>query len=339
MNGLYTPVIDNIETDGRDGLFAQRRIIEIQALDVFAAIKNSDNLEALLVQLDPQLLSDIEEWPHTKGFQVELRPVKSGSKRLALICIELSAIEYRDFFHSLGEDICNILTKITDPQSAIHELHSRLYRWQEFLRKNRPEGLSTDAQVGLFGELLILESLFLQELNPVVAINGWRGCKKAHQDFQYPDLALETKTTRSTIPDTIHISNIQQLDDEGINDMFLAVVWVHQNQTAGLTLSEKIDVLRSNLIDPALSLFDEGLIEVGFLDSHRELYKRQRYQLRDVRYYEIRDEFPRLTRNQITDGVKDVNYQISIDACLPYKATVESIIPKVQNIAIGQNNG
>ena len=127
----------------------------------------------------------------------------------------------------------------------------------------------------------------------------------------HPSLALEVKTTRATTPDKVHISNVQQLDEEGMDKMFLTVVWVHQNDTAGETLPEMVDCLMEFLPEPAIAMFSEGLMEVGYLEAHEELYAKDRYQLREFMHYQVQDGFPRMTRDQVPDGVKGVKYQIS----------------------------
>jgi len=322
--------LEELEDPIQGGLFIQKRDPRIRVLDVFAARKIGTGLEALLVQIDPALLSGIEEWPQSEGFHVVIKPEGTA----ALICLELLGPEFRDVFLTLAEDICKVIAPETDPGKAIREMHRLLFRWQEFLKRHRPDGLPQEQRAGLFGELEILRTLFLKILDPVQAVGGWRGCKKANQDFQFPKLALEVKTTRAVTPDRIHISNVQQLDDDGIDSMFLSLVWVDQNESNGTSLPAIVGEIRDLLPHPALSMFNEGLIEVGYLDAHESLYERDLYQVKEIMNFEVGDGFPRMRRHQVPDGVKDVKYQISIDACRPFLSDESVVLNAVQKLKI-----
>ena len=207
---------------------------------------------------------------------MEIRAADPGSRARARLYLQLTEERYRDVFYVLCEDVCSVLAIAAGERDAVRACHARLVRWQAFLKKHRPDGLSPEQQVGLFGELLILRDLFLPRLEPVVTIQAWRGCKKAHQDFQFPGKALEVKTTRAAIPDRIAVTNVQQLDEDGLAPLVLTVVHVHANETSGETLPEMVKSIKTELPDDALERFDEGLIEVGYLGTHEKLYENSR---------------------------------------------------------------
>jgi len=329
VTDLYTGVVDSLTTDGIDGLFVKKRIPGIAALDVFAARSVSDGGEALILDVETVGLARMQEWPSSRGFEIRPEPLTAGSAGRTRLHILVTEPRYRDVFRSLCGDVCTILAPETDHADAIHALHARLVRWQSFLRKHGPEGLSEEARCGLFGELLILRELLLPTLGGAASLRAWRGCKKAHQDFQLPERAVEVKTTRATIPDRISISNVQQLDGEGIMHMVLALVHVHENESTGETLPGLIDSLRSELADDARDLLEQGLEEVGYSAIHHSLYDRTRYKHIRSRYFEVKSGFPRIEREGLTNGVKAVRYEISLDACLPYEtdeASVTSVV-------------
>jgi hypothetical protein len=330
MAGIFKPVVEKIDLSESTGSFARLRIADINVLDIFAAKKVATGLEALLVEVDSEVLSEIDDWPQSEGFQMDVDPVEGGPQPRSRLSLQLSEGRFRDVFLALCEDVCSVMAEASESHEGIRVLYRRLSRWQAFLKRNRPEGLSSEAQAGLFGELLVFRDLFLCHLGPLAATRAWRGYTKANQDFQFTGIALEVKTTRATIPDRIHISNIQQLDDEDMEQMFLTVVSVHENETVGETLPEIIESLRRSLTDPERGLFDEGLIEVGYLDEQKHLYERTRYQRKDVFHFEVRDGFPRLARSQLPTGVQSVKYQISIAACRPFETEEKSVLSAVQ---------
>jgi hypothetical protein len=331
MSESFTEIVDSFEDAGQKGIFVQKRDSRIEVLDVFAARKIESGLEALLVQAKPSLLPRIEDWPRSEGFHVNIRPSQDKTGAV-LVCLELTAREFREVFLSLAEDVCSVLTRESEPREAIRAMLRRLYRWQEFLRKHRPDGLSEEARIGLFGELEVLRSLFLGVLADSRAVSGWRGCRGANQDFQYSAFALEVKTTRAATPDRIHISNVVQLDEDGIDTMFLYLVLAEQNEAAGVSLPAIVAELRSRLDGHALDLFNEGLVEVGYLDTHEPLYAATLYRVREVWPFSVTGEFPRLRREDIPAGIKGVKYQIGIDACKPYLVEHEVVSTAVRNL-------
>lgn len=329
MSDLFSSVVDSLKTASIDARHVKKRIGEVSALDAFAAKRVADGLEALILEFDTTLLEGIVEWPRSRGFEVLAEPLESGRGGRTRLCLQLENKRYREVFRALCTDVCVVLAAASQGADAIHDFHSRLIRWQSFLQKHGLDGLSEKDRCGLFGELLVLRDVLLPRIKAATVLPAWRGCKMAHQDFQFLKCALEVKTTRAAIPDRISVSNVQQLDGEGMAHMFLTVVHVHENETAGETLPGIVESLRAALPDDGLDMLDQGLAEVGYNDVHRHLYSSTRYQPIDRLYFEVRDEFPRLTRDQISDGVKRVRYEISVDACKPFRTEEAAVLQQI----------
>ena len=315
--------------DERCARHVKKRIGDVSALDVYAAKRVTDDLEALLLEVDKGDLAGIAEWPRSKGFEVFPEPLGSGSDGRIRIHLQLVDNRYRDVFRALCRDVCLVLVATVGGVEAIRFFHKRLVRWQSFLQKHGPEGLSEQARCGLFGELLVLRDMLLPCIAAGTVLPAWRGCKKAHQDFQFAYSTLEVKTTRAVIPDLISVSNIQQLDAKGIKYMFLTVVNVHENETAGETLPGMVDSLRAALPDDSRDLLDQGLEEVGYSDAHRDIYSRTHYQQLTLLHFEVRDGFPRLTRDQVPEGVKSVRYDLSVDSCRPFRTDEVALLGRI----------
>lgn len=327
MRDLYTSVVDSLETSGTGGVYVQKRIGEISAISAYAARRVADRLEALIIEAGAPALAGIEDWPDPQGFEVTCTPPavsSEGGRRQ--VHLQLLEERYCTVFRALCDDVSGIISDAESEKEAVHYFHQRLIRWQSFLQKHGPEGLGRNERCGLFGELYVMREVFLSRFKPLSVLQSWRGCKKANQDFQFPDFALEVKATRASIPDRISVSNIQQLDGEGMSRMILTVVHLHENETAGETLPAIVDNLRSSLGEDSLNLLNEGLQEVGYLDVHRDLYMSTCYQKLQVLHFEVREGFPRLTSAQIPDGVKKVKYDIGIDSCRPFALEEETLL-------------
>ena len=326
MSTLYSSVVDSLNPARAGGTHVQKRIDAVTALDAYAARRTADALEALIIELGTSALAGISEWPDAKGLDVLPTPIESGPSGRTRILVQLSETRFRQVFRALCADICGVLAAATNERDAVAAFHRRLVRWQSFLQRHAPEGLGGDARCGLFGELLVLRDLILPNIPHASALRSWRGSKKAHQDFQFSRLALEVKTSRATLLDRVSVSNVQQLDDDGVDKMFLTVVHVHENESTGESLPAIIDDLRSILTDDCRDLLDDGLQEVGYLDAHRQLYERTLYQPIDTLHFEVRVGFPRLVRSAIPSGIKSVKYQLAIEACRSFLVDRNSIV-------------
>ena len=59
--------------------------------------------------------------------------------------------------------------------------------------------------------------------------------QKADHDFQFEKVAIEVKTTTVRTPEKVHISNIQQLDNDKISVLALCVVHLKETKTSEKT--------------------------------------------------------------------------------------------------------
>jgi hypothetical protein len=333
MSNTFKEIIGTLHQIDRGGIYVSKRDPRISTLKVYAAKKIDSGLEALLLEIDPRLLKGIDEWPHCEGFHVDIEAVegtKPGSS--SRICLGLCDKKYRTVFLTLAESICIAIESESNPRKAIIKLHDLLFTWQQFLKKHSSEGLSEQARVGLFGELEMLHGLFLSNLNKTLALKGWRGCQSAHQDFQYLDFALEVKTTRAVTPETISISNVRQLDDEHIKELFLCVVNVEQSPSSGCSLQQQVTKIKNALSGTSLELFEEGLREVGFIEGHTEAYERELYSIKSIVHYSVKDGFPRMLIDQVPDGIKGIKYQIKIDSCPSFQVESPLVLDQVKKI-------
>ena len=316
----FVAAISGIDVAGALGPYQGKLISEISVATIRAARRVSDGMEAMQLTVTADSLSGIAEWPRSAGFEIACVPEEPGNAHSRIqIFLQLTEGRYREVFLALCSNICSVLKSSASEREAVRAFYSRIIRWQSFLKHNSLDGLGEEAQVGLFGELHILREVFLPRIDATVALQAWRGCKGAHQDFQFASRAMEVKTSRASILDRIAISNVQQLDEDGMILLVLTVVQVHANETAGETLPEMVRELRGRLQDEPLELFEEGLMAVGYLNIHKEKYDRTRYQVSDVIHHEVRDGFPRLLRGNRPGGVKKVRYEISIDAARAFR--------------------
>jgi hypothetical protein len=177
----------------------------------------------------------------------------------------------------------------------IDALQRALGKWRTLLEEVSP--LSTEAQIGLIGELWLLARLVAG--NSPVALDSWTGPLGEPHDFRTSLAAIEVKASLSRRH--VHtVSSLEQLSHEPETRLFvLSLLLEPAGGDGGHSLATAVAALRG-LLSPdqtRLDRFDQLLATaIGFNDAMAAHY-RLRYKLRSApRLFEVTEGFPRLTR-------------------------------------------
>jgi hypothetical protein len=299
--------------------FIRLRINHITACRLYAARAIASGLEAIILDVEKAAIPAGTHLPRTRGFELRAVALHPGRGGRCLLLLTLLEDRYRDVFQALGEDAVGQLEGCTTEPEAVRQLLSRLGRWQRFLQQHEPEGLSVSERRGLFGELIILRHLMSHRVEPVAAVDSWRGALGANHDFQFPSGSIEVKTTAAVTPTTVRISNARQLDDSGVAALMLVLVVIDESESLGQSLPSIIDDIGGRLSGRASTMWLDRLTAAGYLEVQRHLYDSPGYLVRDLRYYLVASGFPRLTESDLPDGVSEVAYSVALAALKPFR--------------------
>ena len=299
---------------------------------LLAAVDHSTGSRALLLATALGSVPPRREWPECRGLEVLMVSVPPET----YLAVRLRDPGSSDVFAALAEVIAARIASAATETEAVSELFEGLRRWQVFLASAR-EGLSLEAQRGLFGELKFLADVLVPAFGAGVAVPAWKGSSKAQQDFQFPRGAIEIKTTAAVVADTVRVTSERQLDDQGAGEIFLHVVVVDDRDvppvdgTAGESLAGLVarlrDALSSNLLMRAL--LDDGLLAAGWLDAQAARYDLRRLTVRAQRSFHVREGFPRLSRRTLPPGVGGVSYDVDLTVCRPFEVPIAKILNTV----------
>jgi len=258
-----------------------------------------------------------------------LNDTKNLNKQFLLIIL-LNA-QHKDIFSTLCQDLVCGVSEIIDENILIDNLVERLIKWQSLFEKLGSQGLSDNAQRGLYGELIFLRKYLSNSSDIVKCINTWMGPEKAIQDFQYSNWAVEVKTTHGKNHQKIHISSERQLDDSIIPNIFLyhlsLDIRMGYGETLNFIIEDIINLLSENSL--ASNLFKLKLIESGYFDIHKKLYDNIGYTIRQDNIYSVIGDFPRITEKQIPTGVGDVKYSIILTESESWRIDENNLLHKI----------
>lgn len=289
-------------------------------LKVFATYKYPENICGIAFSCDRKLKLSIDSFYNLKELSVQLF-LDASYQPNRLLTIQLFSDTNKDIFAYLCGNLIETIEKCETEAKAIKLVLNRLEKWKTMFSKGASDGLSITEQQGLYGELMYLHKLALRGVFSYVdTLKIWVGVDKAMRDFQGKDWAVEAKTISINNADQITINGERQLDETLLDKLYLYHLSVEASRMNGQTLNDKVDELRRLFADDkaALNIFNAKLMEAGYFDHHRDLYKERCYKIRKESIYVIDDSFPRIKESELRDGVSNTVYSINVSTCAEY---------------------
>ncbi len=225
---------------------------------------------------------------------------------------------YAELFSGLVEDVLRRVVNLPSPSAVVSTVLFRLATWQRFVADFGPGRLSDEARVGLVGELLALELLFLPRLTHSAAVDSWVGPRKAPQDFRVGTCLVEVKSSVAFSPGSFRVANLEQLSGDAGLPLFLCHFSMTVGGSTARNLPTIIDDLRGTIgasSPDAVDRFDALLFEAGYLEAFSGVYASPTYSARSMRFFRVAGGFPRLTPGGVPTGILSATYTLSLAAC------------------------
>jgi hypothetical protein len=291
-----------------------RRLLDVDApVSLYACIFWPGGNQGLMIEGPGEQRPAAARIPKSRGVRL-IHEVTSSIPRRTILRVMLEDSRLLEIFAILSADLVDAVRSEASPTAALRRCIDRLSMWQGLFERLPAEGLSEEAQRGLFGELAVLEEIVLGALAPLEAVSAWTGPDPSNQDFVHAGVALEVKTSLAKRHARLAIANERQLDERPHRLLLLVYVRLDESVAEGLTLPALVERCRARVRDDiaAARLLDDRLVAAGYLDVHAELY-RSSWQSSTIRFFGVRDDFPRLTDANLPAGVGDIRYSIVAD--------------------------
>ena len=301
-----------------------KRLLGLDAIcPMFIGVKAPGMLRTFILEVprDSAPLPDIIPVSRGLHFTVQITGDEILPDHASLI-LSSSAVGYNEIFASIAEDLYSKLHPLIKKREVIAGFLSRVRLWQAFFEKQGNDGLSEEAQRGLYGELRFLKDYVLPSADHLEkAVLAWTGPRSRQHDFQFGSAAVEVKTSASKQHQKLQIASEQQLDETTVEKLYLYYLSIALIESSSDTLPALVDDIRANLSlnAGALSEFNSLLIEAGYIDSQSNKYEPTGYSMRESAVFLVEKEFPRIRENEVRPGVGDVRYSISVAQCRNYE--------------------
>lgn len=279
---------------------------------IMAGRRFPSNEEALIAGFLHASIPPAETLPEGYGFDVSRAdPHGDGKTWIALTRKESGSIE---LFAEMVGDVAGAMDAavIGGEEIILRTFLTRVRAWQEFMRRG-VQALSPEAELGLVGELVVIEDLLGAGLSPFAVVEGWIGPIGGIQDFNLGYGAIEVKATLSEKSFSAKIGSLEQLDDAILKPLFLAGLRFSQRES-GRNLPDIAAQLSDffSQFSGAGQRFSDRLLSAGYHVSHAANYRR-RFSLEMIKVLEVGDGFPRIVRGDVPGAVICVKYEIDID--------------------------
>ena len=290
-------------------------LLQLGEVAILAGRQKPEDREALLIGFRHARLPPPSQLPAGRGFSVDATRHPSVPN-LLLLALTRQEGARTDLFEAMAQDLIALLADALheDEQTVADAVLARIRAWQDFMSYPRAGILSEDEEIGLHGELVVLERLLTALPDSAAVVDMWQGPLRGLHDFMLPVGALEVKATTSVTGFRAQIGSLEQLDLSIRSPIYLAAVRLTVS-SAGLTLSQRVALLRSSLTTcggQAGQTFEARLLRGGYINAFADRYVR-RLVVSDLRWIDVIADFPLLTSASVPRGILSARYVIDLD--------------------------
>ncbi|MHB1106497.1 MAG: PD-(D/E)XK motif protein [Lutibacter sp.] len=288
----------------------KERIVELKNINCCIGTITFSKAKIFTLEIEPGLNVHSNYLKRFIGVEVQVLPFNGDdNKELTIILLDE---ELTDVFVLFIEDIIKSLLIASNSAEALTIIANRINYWKKLFGKYASGLLTPEQQRGLFGELFFLKKILDSNSNYQIIINAWQAPTGSNQDFYFDGKAVEVKTSKSN-NSTIKISNEFQLDSTGLKSLYIAFFKLNEYPDENHTLLNMIEEIRFLLntdID-LLKEFNLKLESLGITPETEEEYNTVGYVIRNEKYYQVTDEFPKIISSMVNEAVSKISYEIS----------------------------
>jgi hypothetical protein len=331
FDSVWNELRESCHSHTYDGVILRRISPEVP-FDFFLGIEQTTFRRLFLLRIDKKEATPFSLLPEFRGFEISRMTFPDEKPDKIFIGLSLNDNAYSDIFSALCEDLFQISIKQPDHKRMILSLKERLIQWKKFLEISGDQGMSSEFQRGLYGELRFLRDILFEIMDISDAINCWKGPSRKNQDFQIFGKGVEVKTSIAKQHQKIQIANELQLDDNNLECLYLYFLSLQETLNHGETLPKIIDDLRKiiEIGGGPVSEFEIQLFKSGYLDRHRDRYIKTGYHDRNIEIFRIEEDFPRIIESDLKPGIGDVHYSIDLAVCKRFRIKKENFIADIE---------
>lgn len=318
--------LDNENEKSENSVYS-KLLLDINApCNFYVALDTVNNLRILIIETNPDILLPKYIYPDIIGLEIYPKLINGKTR----IFIKVIDSRFNELFENLCTDLVSDACNTISPNKCIDKFFYKLHIWKDFFKNISIKTLTKNSAQGLFGELYFINNLTKYDFDLTEVIKNWTGPSGEEYDFKMEKASVEIKTTK-TRTSIVTISNLIQLDNAKCENLFLVQFGVELQtikSSNSLSLPEIIDEIRQKIVDTLiLRIFDQKLIASGYVDNS---FDDLNFIIVEKNYYEINDNFPKLTMLNIPKGIKSAKYTLDLDFCNEFSINENAFLKKLK---------
>lgn len=261
--------------------------LHVEAGDVAAGIDEESNRHVLIPLFEDENLT-----PHISSDAARLVLLDRGQHRyVSLVCLNQAL---QNVFAKMVRQILLSLPS----SGAVGEHVAQIFTdWAQLFANAGDPTMSWRAQVGLFGELLLVRDLI--DFDAHDPMHVWKGPEGHQHDFRAANVAVEVKTSTIREGRRARINGVHQLEAPAESDLFV-VHFLLEEDPAGQRLDDLVSGVGDRLEWP--SDYRSKLHKVGYRLGPAHSSPMQ-YRVVDRRWYDVEtNAFPRIVPSSFAGG-------------------------------------
>jgi hypothetical protein len=251
----------------------------------------------------------VDEIASSKSIDAACNKRKDGKYAISFTLIEPTQ---EDVFISMASDIIEYSKDAESEKAALLKVMRRYKQWLKLLDHKNSSLLGVNGQKGLIAELMYVKDSILYGIPQSTVVSGWIGPDGADQDFVFSDGWHEIKATGASSA-FVTISSIEQLDTPLPGELVVYRIDKSAPTDPGaITLFKMVREIYLMLRqDTNISeQFFLKLAAAGYIDTAD--YDKIHFVVSNKTRYEIRDDFPKLSRAGLPPEIAEAEYQLDL---------------------------
>ncbi len=323
INKIWQSHLQDLSKSG----IIKTRIDEISKLDCYLGTILRTKVKFFTISINEEIKIHSNYLKRFAGVEIQVLPYENKTKELTIILLENELIE---IFIVFIEDIIKSLVNIDNIEDALIIIPKRINYWRKLFSKYTIGLLSPQQQRGLYGELYFMKLLLENFDNHSKILNAWQAPMGSNQDFYFNKKAIEVKTSKSNSP-AIKIANEFQLDTTELDKLFIAFYKLIEFPNDENTLLKIINEIRVVLMksEELLSDFNQKLNYLGVSPNMESEYDKIGYAIRRDHYYNVNEQFPRITMDTLDNAISKVSYEIAPNKCTKFEIEFTEMLKEI----------
>jgi hypothetical protein len=268
------------------------------------------------------------ETPESRGLAVREAVLSIRGEPVRFLELACPEVRLEGVFEQVVEEV---LRRLAEGETAAEAVADTVAEFRDLL--DRPaRAITVEALIGLLGELLVLNELLA--ISPT-AWRAWTGPTAGRHDFRAGHSAVECKTSRRAAGGRITISAIDQLEAPAAGKLLLRVLVLEPDAGGALSVARAANAALAAASDA--TALRERLLSAGWTPDGTDLMG-MRFSVLDDAWYQVVDDFPRLTRRSLLDGdlppgIVGLTYTLQLDAADDFRLDADEATPLLRTIA------